>query len=105
MPEVSAPPVDDSYLEKVTEAVVRVGIVMLLLVWCFNIIRPFITPVVWGAILAVAVYPAYRWLIAKLGGREKVAALIITVLGFAIVLVPAMLFAGSLIDSGQQSNK
>jgi predicted PurR-regulated permease PerM len=102
MPEASAPPLDDSYLKKVIEAVVRVGLVLLLFLWCFNIIRPFITPVVWGVILAVAVFPAYRWLTAKLAGRGKLAAVILTLLGFSVVLVPAMLFAGSLIESGQQ---
>jgi predicted PurR-regulated permease PerM len=58
MSEASAPPVDDSYLNKVLESVVRVGLVLLLLYWCFSILRPFITPVVWGVILAVAVFPA-----------------------------------------------
>ena len=46
MSEPSAPLVDDAYLDKVTEAVVRIGLVLLLLFWCFSIIRPFITPVV-----------------------------------------------------------
>jgi predicted PurR-regulated permease PerM len=102
MPEASAPPPDDSYLNKVIEAAVRVGLVLILLLWCFTIVRPFITPVVWGVILAVAVFPAYRWLTAKLAGREKLAAAILTVLGLAVVLVPAILFAESLVDSGQQ---
>jgi predicted PurR-regulated permease PerM len=102
MADNSAPSVDDSYLDKVTEAVVRVGLVLLLLVWCFNIIRPFITPVVWGVILAVAVFPVYRWLTASLAGRAKLAALILILIGFSVVLVPTILFAGSLIESGQQ---
>ena len=44
MAESNAPSADDSYLEKVMEAVLRVGLILLLLFWCFNIIRPFITP-------------------------------------------------------------
>jgi predicted PurR-regulated permease PerM len=102
MSEASAQPVDDSYLNKVIEAVIRVGLVLLLLFWCFAILRPFIMPVVWGVILAVAVFPAYRWLTAKLAGREKLAAVIFVVLGLSVVLVPAVLFAGSLFESGQQ---
>jgi predicted PurR-regulated permease PerM len=76
--------------------------VLLLLAWCFAIIRPFITPVVWGIILAVAVFPAFQWLVTRLGGRDKLAALIVSGVGLAIVIVPAVLFTGSLIDSGQQ---
>ena len=76
MAETSAPSIDDSYLEKVTEAAVRVGLVLLLLAWCFNILRPFITPVVWGGILAVAIFPAHRWLTAKLSGRARSSAVL-----------------------------
>lgn len=102
MSETSAPPIDDSYLAKVTETIVRVGLVLLLFFWCFNILRPFITPVVWGVILAVAVFPAYRWLTAKLGGRDKLGAVIFALAGLSIVLVPMILLAGSLVESGQQ---
>lgn len=100
--QIGPPDATDSYLDKVTESVIRVGLVMLLLVWCFNILRPFITPVVWGVILAVAVFPAFRWLTTRLGGRSRLAAGILTASGFAVVLVPAALFAGSLVDTGQQ---
>jgi predicted PurR-regulated permease PerM len=102
MSEASASPLDDSYLNKVMEAVVRVGLVLLLTFWCFSILRPFIIPVIWGAILAVAVFPAYRGLTAKLAGRGKPAAVIFVMLGLSVVLVPAMLFTGSLIETGQQ---
>jgi predicted PurR-regulated permease PerM len=102
MSESASPQVDDSYLSKVIEAAVRVGLVLLLLAWCFAIIRPFVTPVVWGIILAVAVYPAFQWLVARVGGRDKLAALIISLLGLALVILPALAFTGSLIESGQQ---
>ena len=102
MSEATPPPVNDSYLNRVVEAVIRVGLVLLLFLWCFSIIRPFITPVVWGIVLAVAVFPAYGWLTTKLAGHEKLAAVILTLLGLSIVIVPAILFAGSLIESGQQ---
>jgi predicted PurR-regulated permease PerM len=102
MAEAAPPQGDDSYLSKVMEAAVRLGLVLLLLISCFTIIRPFITPVVWGIILAIAVYPAYQWVIGRLGGRDKLAATLITLLGLALVIVPAAMFTGSLIDSGQQ---
>jgi predicted PurR-regulated permease PerM len=102
MSTANAASADESYLEKVTESVVRVGLVLLLLFWCFNIIRPFITPVVWGIILAVAVFPAYRWVVGQLAGREKLAAVVLTLLSFMCVLIPTAMFAGSLVESGQQ---
>ena len=57
------------FVSRALEAAIRIGLVVLLVAWCFQIVRPFITPIVWGAIIAVAAYPGYRWLQLKLGGR------------------------------------
>jgi predicted PurR-regulated permease PerM len=102
MAESAPPREEEPFYSKVIEAAVRLGLVLLLLAWCFTIIRPFITPVVWGAILAVAVYPAYQWLAGRLGGREKLSATLVALLGLALVIVPAVLFAGSMVESAQQ---
>jgi len=102
MSEATPPQGDDSYISKVIEAVIRVGLILGLIAWCFSIIRPFITPVVWGVILAVAVFPAHQWLVGRLSGRDKLAALLISLVGLAVVIVPAVVFTGSLVESGQQ---
>ncbi len=91
----------DVFLSRAVELTVRIAIVALLVVWCFQILRPFIVPVVWGAIISVAVHPAQLWLTSKLGGRQKLAATLLTVLGLLILLVPLGLFAGSLVESAQ----
>jgi predicted PurR-regulated permease PerM len=102
MVEPAPPQDDDSYYSKVIEAAVRLGLVLLLLTWCFTILRPFITPVVWGIILAIAVYPAYQWVLRRLDGRDKLAATVVTLVGLTLVIVPAVLFTGSLLESVQQ---
>lgn len=102
MPESTAASQDETHLQRVTESVVRVGLLLLLLAWCFGIVRPFITPVVWGMVLAVAVFPAHRWLTARAGGRPKVAAALLGATGIAIVIIPTVLFANSLIETGRQ---
>src|SRR5262245_1003066 len=81
----------------VLETTIRIGLVLLLLVWVFQIVRPFITPVVWGFIIAVAVAPVSRRLTAALGGRRKLAAVILVALGFALFIAPAVSLSGTLI--------
>ena len=39
---------------------IRIGVIALLIALCFNILRPFISPVIWGTILAIALFPACR---------------------------------------------
>lgn len=67
----------------------------LLLIWCFKIVEPFITPVVWGSVLAIALYPLHSTLSSKLGNRNALSAIVITLLLILMILGPAvwLLFA------------
>jgi predicted PurR-regulated permease PerM len=84
------------------EAAIRIGVLALLTLWAFVILRPFIHPVLWGVIIAIAVLPAYRGLTNKLGGRRKTTAALLTVLALALLVIPALKFFGEAID-GMQS--
>jgi uncharacterized protein YhhL (DUF1145 family) len=52
----------EEFTEQALEAVVRIGVIALLVIWCFEIVHPFIVPIVWGVIIAVAVFLMYRGL-------------------------------------------
>lgn len=58
--------------------------------WCFAIIRPFLTPLIWGSVMAVALYPTHNLLTKKLGGRNFWSASIITVLFLLLIIGPAL---------------
>lgn len=62
----------------------------LLLVWCFKILEPFITPLVWGSVLAVTLYPLHKRLTNRLRGRNIWAAIIITILTLLLIIGPAI---------------
>jgi predicted PurR-regulated permease PerM len=62
----------------------------LLLVWCFKILEPFITPLVWGSVIAITLYPLHRGLSSKLRGRNALSATIITILVILLILGPAV---------------
>lgn len=83
------------------EATVRIGILILLAAWCFSIVRPFVIPIAWGVIIAVSSYPGYLSLRRLLGGRSAVAATLLVVLGLALLMVPAVMLSGTLVDTAQ----
>jgi predicted PurR-regulated permease PerM len=60
------------------------------------VMRPFIVPVAWAAILATATWPAFRRLERSLGGRTGWAAALMTALVIIVVVVPAVLVLISL---------
>ena len=85
---------------QVLESAVRLLIIALLLLWCFQILRPFVTVVMWGVIIAVALHPLYERLRGLLGGRTKLASIIFTVVILGLIVVPTFNLAESLVDTG-----
>ena len=80
--------IDNKFLANAMASFIQIGALLVLLMWCFNIVRPFLGIIIWGIIISIAVYPLHTSLTAKLGGREKTSAVVITLIGLAIVLVP-----------------
>jgi predicted PurR-regulated permease PerM len=74
--------------DDVVRVAIRFGLLAFLLYWSFVLIRPFIPILVWGIVLAVALYPAFAWLSRILGDRPRLAAVMITLLNLAIVIGP-----------------
>jgi predicted PurR-regulated permease PerM len=56
-----------------------------LLGWCFQILAPFLNPILWGAILAVTLYPLHKRLKRILKGKGVLAAIILT--GFIFIML------------------
>ena len=101
MSAANPPAGDPEFLTRAIEVTVRLGVIAVLVAWCFGITRPFIIPVVWGIIIATAMHPTFRWVEGKLGGRTRTAAALFVVLGLALLVIPTIMFAGSLVESAQ----
>jgi predicted PurR-regulated permease PerM len=70
-----------------TDLAIRLGLLSLVGYWSFNVIAPFLTVVLWSAILTVALYPLFEWLAQRLR-RPRLAAALITSLCLMIVVGP-----------------
>ncbi|WP_455219616.1 AI-2E family transporter [Kaarinaea lacus] len=92
---------DGDFVKNSVEAVIKIAFLALIVVWCFQIVRPFITLVVWGIVLAVALYPIVGWLSNKLGGKEKMATVILTLSILALILIPSYFLSASMIEGAQ----
>src|SRR5574341_184884 len=61
-----------------------------------TVLRPFLTAVGWAAILAFATWPVFQRVGRGLGGRTRLAAVVMIVLVLLVVLIPAMLLSVAL---------
>ena len=83
------------------EITIRLGILFLLIAWCFRLVYPFADIVLWGMILAIAAAPLYNSINKRLGDKPKWSAFIIILLGLIIILVPSWLFLDSMIGGAK----
>ncbi len=88
-------------VQRAVEAAIRIGLVFLIAAWCFLIVEPFIIPILWGMIIAIASYPMYRWMQVKLGGRGKLAATVFTLLALALLITPTVMLMDTVADTTQ----
>jgi predicted PurR-regulated permease PerM len=79
---------DPLFVRNMLESALRIGLVFVLLWMTYDIIEPFIIPVIWGGIIAIAAFPLTRRLERLLGGRRGLAATLITLLLIVILVVP-----------------
>jgi len=78
---------------------IKIGCLAVLLYWAVLLIQPFLTIIVWSIILAVALYPIFDWAVTRLHLYRVVAAALITLASFVIVLGPVTWLGVSLVAS------
>ena len=96
---------DRVFIRRAVEAAIRIGLIAGLVWWCFRIIGPFVMPVLWAVIFAVALFPIFQWLKSKLGGRGGLAATVLTLVTLALLIVPIVMLSTSMIGSAQDMTR
>ena len=81
------------------EAAIQIGLVALIVYFSYTIFQPFLYPVIWGIIIAVALYPVAVKLNNLLGNRKNLTAAVLSISLILLVIIPTVLFTNSIIDS------
>ena len=89
----------DLFTKRPVETSIKIGMTLLLYLWCFYIVQPFIVPLVWGLIITVSVYPVYQRLHSLLAGKQNLAAILVSLILLLIIVVPVVLLTGRLANS------
>jgi len=81
------------------DVLIRAGLAAGLVIYCYQVLRPFLYLMIWSVILAINLYPLQRILRGKLGGKDGRAATLIVLIAFAVLSVPVYLLAASMTES------
>jgi len=94
-PEERAPP-------RLLDVLIRAGLILALALLCYRVFSPFLVLMVWALILAVTLYPLHQAVARRIGERQGLAAILITILGVLLIVTPTGLLLSSMGDSVQQ---
>src|SRR5215469_17010366 len=83
------PPVVKRSTQEIVDLALQLVALALLLIFCYNVLSPFIDPVVWAAILAVALNPIYQRVKVAFKGKGKLAAVLLTFVMLCLLVLPA----------------
>jgi len=83
------------------DMIIRLVAIGIMFVATYRIISPFIMPVAWGIIIAVAVEPLIGMLSRKMGDKRKMVSTLYALVVIAALIIPSVLLITSSIDAVQ----
>jgi|AP95_1055475.scaffolds.fasta_scaffold04373_7 predicted PurR-regulated permease PerM len=91
-------------IDHAVDVAIRLALLGFLIYSCFQIVRPFMQLLVWGAIMATAVYPLYLKLLPRLKNKEGLTAASMVVVTLLLLIVPVYELTISFVDTMQTLN-
>jgi len=87
------------FTKSAIEAAIKIAILGIMVIWTFQLVKPFLTPVIWGIILAVATEPFIARVAKMLGGRRSLAAVFFVLVIITLLIIPTIFLVMSSIDT------
>lgn len=87
-----------AFVRNAIDAAVKIFLIGLMLSMSYKIIDPFVLPVVWAIIIAVAFSPLINKMTDIFGGKRKLVCIGFSLVAVAVLVVPVVLLASSSVD-------
>ncbi|VVP98283.1 AI-2E family transporter [Pseudomonas fluorescens] len=85
------------------DVLIRAGLIVVLVLFCFQIFAPFRDLMLWSLILAITLYPLQIRLKGSLGRKDGMVATLIVLVAIVILMVPIYLLGISIADSVERT--
>jgi predicted PurR-regulated permease PerM len=92
-------PNNNDFTKNPVETTIKIAMTLLLFIWCFYIVQPFIVPLVWALIITVSIFPVYSRLLILLNERQRLAAVLMSLSLLLIIVVPCVMLGGTIASS------
>ena len=93
---------EDRLASRLLDVLIRAGLILAMVMLCFQIFSPFLTLMAWALILAINLYPLQQSLAARVGGKQGLSATLLVVVSVVLLAGPTAVLMSSLGDSIQE---
>src|SRR6478735_5417013 len=84
--------------EKIADTIIRLGVLFLLIGWCYDILKPFVLIIVWAIVIAVALSPVNESIVKIFKGKKILATIFLALLLISLLVLPSILVTQSLYE-------
>ena len=84
--------------EKIADTIIRLGVLFLLIGWCYDILKPFVLILIWAIVIAIAFSPIFETITRLFRGKKILATIFLTLVLLSILVVPSVLVSQSLYE-------
>jgi len=89
-------------MQQAKDTVVQLVVGLLFVYVAYRILRPFVPLIVWGGVIAIAIYPLFSKLGERLGGRRKLVSSLLVLAAIGVILGPVIAVSASLVETAQE---
>ena len=87
-----------NYVNIAIDLILKLGALFLLVFLCFRIMKPFLSILIWGLIIAIILFPLFERINQWLGSRNRLSSLLLTLFFLALLVMPSIWLVNQLID-------
>jgi predicted PurR-regulated permease PerM len=85
-----------------TDQTITLVVLAILVVGVFLVVQPFLTAIVWAAVLAATTWPVFVWTQHRVHGRAGLAATLVTVSILLVVVAPFVIVGATLAENADR---
>jgi len=86
------------YVSIAIDLILKVGTLFLVIYLCFRILKPFLSMLTWGLIIAIILFPIFHRLRGWLGKRNKISSILLTALSLSMLVLPSIWLVNQLVE-------
>jgi len=89
---------ENNYVNVAIDLILKVGTLFLVIFLCFRILKPFLSILLWGLIIAIILFPLFHKLRGWLGKRNRITSLLIMIVALALLVMPSIWLVNQLVE-------